>query len=104
MSLEAMKLISDAETEAARRREEALARAGRELAAAKEEGQLRLEQAKKTAADEAAAFLAQKTVEQQKAAAAARAKTRQACMSLRAEAEGRMEQAARAIAERIVES
>jgi len=102
MSLEAMKLIEGAEAEAQRRREDALQQARESIAKARQEGELRLQEARRAAAEEAAQLLSVTAEQQKKSASDARTHSRQECYTLRAMAEGRLDAAAKVIAERIV--
>lgn len=102
MSLETLKLIDGAEIEALRRKEAALAEAKKEIADAREDGELRLRKARQDAGQEADRYLREQTALQEKEADRTRMETRRECMALRAEAQGRMSDAASAVLERIV--
>lgn len=104
MALDTVKLLDGAETEALRRKNEALAEARKVIAQAREDGETRLLRTKEEAQKEAQKFLKEQADQEKSEAQSAHLQSRRACNAMKAEAEGRLDSAAELIVERIVGS
>ena len=102
MSLEGIKQVTEAETLAQQRKNEALAQAKKTVADARRAGEERLSSARMQGEAQVKGFLQEAEERASKHTEQVLAETRQACDALRQEAEGRLADAAAIIVRRFV--